>query len=68
MTARAVTPACRCRGWNGTYSQSGAAVTVTAPSHSPSLDAGASVSLDFTANGPAGAPSAVTLDQAVCTA
>ncbi|WP_329792863.1 cellulose binding domain-containing protein [Lentzea sp. DG1S-22] len=54
-------------GWNGTYSQSGAAVTVTAPSHSRSRGAGAAVSLGFTANGPAGAPSAVTLDQAVCT-
>lgn len=34
----------------------------------PVTGCGASVSLGFTANGPAGAPSAATLDQAVCTA
>src|SRR3954447_17121570 len=31
-------------GWNGTFTQSGTTVTVTAPSYSPSLGAGASVS------------------------
>ncbi|HEX7303841.1 cellulase family glycosylhydrolase [Lentzea sp.] len=54
-------------GWNGTFAQSGSTVTVTAPSHSPSLAAGASVSLGFTATGTASTPSAVTLNQAACT-
>src|SRR6185503_17402646 len=54
-------------GWNGTFTQTGSTVTVTAPSHSPSLGAGAAVSLGFTANGTAGPPSAVTLNAAACT-
>ena len=54
-------------GWNGTFTQSGSTVTVTAPSHSPTLAPGASVSLGFTANGPTTAPSAVTLNQSACT-
>ena len=40
---------------------------MTAPAHSPALGGGASVSLGFTANGTAGTPSAVTLNQAACT-
>ncbi len=38
-------------GWNGTFTQSGTTVTVTAPPHSPSLNAGAAVSPGFTATG-----------------
>uniref|UniRef100_UPI0031E16080 cellulase family glycosylhydrolase n=1 Tax=Saccharothrix mutabilis TaxID=33921 RepID=UPI0031E16080 len=53
-------------GWNGTFSQSGTTVTVTAPSYSPSLPAGGSVALGFTANGPSGAPTGVTLGGAAC--
>jgi endoglucanase len=54
-------------GWNGTFTQSGTTVTVTAPTYSPSLGAGAAVSLGFTANGTSGTPSAVTLNAAACT-
>ncbi|MET9001449.1 cellulase family glycosylhydrolase [Amycolatopsis sp. NPDC004169] len=54
-------------GWNGTFTQSGTTVTVSAPSYSPSLGAGAAVSLGFTANGPSGTPSAVKLGAAACT-
>jgi endoglucanase len=53
-------------GWNGTFTQSGTTVTVTAPSYSPSLGANASVALGFTANGPSGQPSGVTLSGAAC--
>ncbi|MFD9739450.1 cellulase family glycosylhydrolase [Umezawaea sp. NPDC059074] len=54
-------------GWNGTFTQSETTVTVTAPTYSPSLAAGASVALGFTANGTSGSPSAVTLNAAACT-
>ncbi|MFI9814588.1 cellulase family glycosylhydrolase [Saccharothrix variisporea] len=53
-------------GWNGTFSQSGTTVTVTAPTYNPSLPAGGSVALGFTANGPASTPSGVTLGGAAC--
>jgi endoglucanase len=53
-------------GWNGTFSQSGTTVTVTAPTYNPSLPAGGAVALGFTANGPSGAPSGVTLGGAAC--
>ncbi|MEU4745648.1 cellulase family glycosylhydrolase [Actinosynnema sp. NPDC023658] len=55
-------------GWNGTFSQSGTTVTVTAPTYSPSLAAGASVALGFTANGTASTPAGVTLGGTACTA
>ncbi|RAS67048.1 cellulose binding domain-containing protein [Lentzea atacamensis] len=54
-------------GWNGTLTQTGTTVTVTAPSHSPALSPGAAVSLGFTANGTTAAPSAVALNQVACT-
>ncbi|MDS0137302.1 MULTISPECIES: cellulase family glycosylhydrolase [unclassified Amycolatopsis] len=54
-------------GWNGTFTQAGTTVTVSAPSYSPSLGAGAAVALGFTANGPSGTPSAVKLGSAACT-
>jgi hypothetical protein len=54
-------------GWNGDFSSSGSTVTVTAPSWSPTLAAGASVSLGFVANGPSSPlPSGVTLNGAAC--
>ncbi|XVV06988.1 cellulase family glycosylhydrolase [Actinosynnema sp. CA-248983] len=53
-------------GWNGTFSQTGQTVTVMAPSYHPSLPAGGSVAIGFTANGPSGAPSGVTLGGAAC--
>ncbi|WP_309110639.1 cellulase family glycosylhydrolase [Saccharothrix sp.] len=53
-------------GWNGTFSQSGRTVTVVAPSYNPTLPPGGSVVIGFTANGPSGAPSGVTLGGAAC--
>lgn len=53
-------------GWNATVSQTGTTVTATAPSHNPSLAAGASVTIGFTANGTATAPAAVRLGSATC--
>ncbi|MBT8227232.1 MAG: cellulase family glycosylhydrolase [Dactylosporangium sp.] len=38
-------------GWNATVSQSGSTVTATAPTWSPSLAAGASISIGFTVTG-----------------
>ncbi len=52
-------------GWNGTFTQSGTTVTVTAPGWAPSLGAGQTASLGFVANGTAG-PTAVTLNGAAC--
>jgi endoglucanase len=52
--------------WNATVTQSGAAVTAAGPSYAPSLGAGASVSIGFTANGTASPPAAVRLGSAVC--
>ena len=54
-------------GWNGTFSQSGTTVTVTAPSYNAALAAGATASVGFTANGTSTpAPSAVRLNGATC--
>ena len=55
-------------GWNGTYSQSGSAVTVTNASYNGSLAAGASTSIGFqglwTGSNPV--PSSFTLNGATC--
>ncbi|WP_433537630.1 cellulase family glycosylhydrolase [Micromonospora sp. CA-249363] len=53
-------------GWNATVTQSGTTVTAAAPSHAPSLAAGASVTVGFTANGTASAPATVKLNSASC--
>ncbi|MGV8978391.1 MAG: cellulase family glycosylhydrolase [Cellulomonas sp.] len=54
-------------GWNGTFSQSGTTVTVTAPTYNASLAPGATASIGFTANGTSSpAPSGVTLNGATC--
>ncbi|MGC9664964.1 cellulase family glycosylhydrolase [Planosporangium sp. 12N6] len=54
-------------GWNATVTQSGTTITAAAPSWSPSLAAGASVSIGFTANGPSSPPpSAVALNGTAC--
>ncbi len=46
--------------------QSGGTVTAAAPTWTPSLGAGASVTIGFTANGPTSTPSAVTLNGTAC--
>ncbi|WFE39054.1 cellulase family glycosylhydrolase [Micromonospora sp. WMMD998] len=53
-------------GWNATVTQSGTTVTAAAPGWSPSLAAGASVTVGFTANGTAAAPATVKLNSATC--
>ncbi|WP_330463968.1 cellulase family glycosylhydrolase [Micromonospora zamorensis] len=53
-------------GWNATVSQSGTTVTAAAPGHTPSLSAGGSVTVGFTANGTASAPGTVKLNGASC--
>ncbi|SNY38280.1 endoglucanase [Paractinoplanes atraurantiacus] len=53
-------------GWNATVTQSGTTVTAAAPGSSPSLAAGASVTIGFVANGTATPPSAVKLGSAAC--
>ncbi|MGW1448641.1 cellulose binding domain-containing protein [Micromonospora sp. NPDC002411] len=53
-------------GWNATVTQSGTTVTAAAPSHAPSLPAGGSVTVGFTANGTASAPGTVKLGGASC--
>ncbi|GIF08294.1 endoglucanase [Actinoplanes siamensis] len=53
-------------GWNATVTQSGTTVTAAAPGHTPSLAAGASVTVGFTANGTASAPATVKLNGAAC--
>ncbi len=54
-------------GWNGTFSQTGTTVTVTAPAYAASLAAGATASVGLTAGGTSGAaPRAVTLNGATC--
>jgi len=53
-------------GWNATVTQSGTTVTAAAPSHAPSLAAGASATVGFTANGAATAPAAVKLNGVTC--
>jgi endoglucanase len=55
-------------GWNATVTQSGTTFTAAAPSWAPSLAAGASVTVGFTATGPSTpAASAFTLNDAACT-
>lgn len=54
-------------GWNGTFTQSGTTVTVTAPTYDAALAAGATASIGFTANGTSRpAPSGVTLNGITC--
>ncbi|MEV4701924.1 cellulase family glycosylhydrolase [Actinoplanes sp. NPDC049316] len=53
-------------GWNATVTQSGTTVTAAAPGHAPSLAAGSSVTIGFTANGPATPPATVKLGSATC--
>jgi endoglucanase len=54
-------------GWNATVTQSGTTITAAAPSWSPSLAVGGSVSVGFTANGPSGPPpSGVALNGTAC--
>lgn len=53
-------------GWNATVTQSGTTVTAAAPSHAPSLPAGGSVTVGFTANGTASAPGTVKLSGTSC--
>jgi endoglucanase len=54
-------------GWNATVTQNGTTVTAAAPSSSPALASGASVTIGFVANGTATPPSAVKLAGASCT-
>jgi endoglucanase len=55
-------------GWNATVAQSGAAVSATAPSWSPTLPAGASWSIGFTANGSSTVlPTAFHVGSTTCT-
>ncbi|WP_432872004.1 cellulose binding domain-containing protein [Microbispora rosea] len=58
------------QGWNGTFTQTGATVTVAGPQWSPALAPGASATVGFTAtwNGANGAPSSFTLNGAGCRA
>jgi endoglucanase len=68
-TARWVLPAGATlqSGWNATVTQSGVTVTAAAPSWAPSVAAGGSVSVGFTANGPSTpSPSAITLNGVAC--
>jgi endoglucanase len=53
-------------GWNATVTQSGTTVTAAAPTWSPSLAGGASVTIGFTANGTATPPASVRLNGATC--
>jgi endoglucanase len=53
-------------GWNATVTQSGTTVTAAAPTYAPSLAAGASVTIGFTANGTASTPTAVKLNGVAC--
>jgi endoglucanase len=55
-------------GWNATVTQSGTTVTAAAPTWSPSLPVGGSVTIGFTANGTASTPANVRLNGATCTA
>ena len=55
-------------GWNATVTQSGTTVTAAAPSWSPSLPAGSSVTIGFTANGTATPPASIRLNGGNCTA
>ncbi|GGU44003.1 GH12 family glycosyl hydrolase domain-containing protein [Lentzea flava] len=53
-------------GWNATVTQSGSTVTATAPSWSPDLAPGQSVTIGYQANGQAAAPNGFTLNGAQC--
>jgi len=54
-------------GWNATVTQSGTTFTAAAPTWAPSLAAGASVTVGFTANGPSTPPpSGVKLNGSTC--
>ncbi len=54
-------------GWNATVTQSGTTITAAGPTWAPSLAAGASVTIGYTANGPSSpAPSAVKLNGTAC--
>lgn len=53
-------------GWNATVTQSGTTITAAAPSYSPSLAAGASITVGFTANGTASTPATVKLAGVAC--
>ncbi|MEV4532346.1 cellulase family glycosylhydrolase [Asanoa sp. NPDC049518] len=53
-------------GWNATVTQSGTTITAAAPTWSPALAPGASVTIGFTANGTAAAPGAVALNGTTC--
>ncbi|GAB1819478.1 cellulase family glycosylhydrolase [Herbidospora sp. RD11066] len=56
------------QGWNGTWTQSGQNVTVTAPSYAPSLASGASVTIGFngTYSGANVAPGSYSLNGVTC--
>ncbi|WP_189165766.1 cellulose-binding domain-containing protein, partial [Sphaerisporangium melleum] len=56
------------QGWNGTFSQAGASVTVTGPEWGPALAPGASATVGFSAswNGANSAPASFTLNGAGC--
>ncbi|WP_220499444.1 cellulose binding domain-containing protein [Microbispora sp. H10949] len=56
------------QGWNGTFTQTGAAVTVTNPTWSPALAPGASATVGFTgtSNGANSTPASFTLNSAAC--
>jgi endo-1,4-beta-xylanase len=58
------------QGWNGTFTQTGATVTVTGPEWSPALAPGASATVGFTAtwNGANSVPATFTLNDAGCRA
>ncbi|HET6532383.1 MAG TPA: cellulase family glycosylhydrolase [Actinoplanes sp.] len=53
-------------GWNATVTQTGTTVTAAAPSYSPALAAGASVTIGFTATGTATPPATVKLGAVTC--
>lgn len=54
-------------GWNGTFTQSGTTVTVTAPAYNAALAPGATAGIGFTANGTSSpAPGGVTLNGTTC--
>ncbi|MEV4454536.1 cellulose binding domain-containing protein [Microbispora sp. NPDC049633] len=56
------------QGWNGTFAQAGATVTVNGPDWGPALAPGASATVGFTAtwNGANGVPTSYTLNDAGC--
>ncbi|MEU6431731.1 cellulose binding domain-containing protein [Microbispora sp. NPDC046973] len=56
------------QGWNGTFAQTGATVTVTGPEWSPALAPGSSTTVGFTAtwNGANSVPTSFTLNDAGC--